>query len=78
MRNVARRHALTRDKHILKELDEFVDKDVDSIETNTIRMQEVDKEKENRREWVRRFGIESMIGLDRKRNRRRWNRRMKR
>jgi hypothetical protein len=28
-------------------------------------MQEVDKEKENRREWVRRFGIESMIGLDR-------------
>ena len=65
VRNVARRHALTRDKHILKELDEFVDKNVDSIETNTIRMQEVDKEKENRREWVRRFGIESMIGLDR-------------
>ena len=65
VRNVTRRREETREKHILKELDEFVDKNVDSIETNTIRMQEVDKEKENRREWVRRFGIESMIGLDR-------------
>ena len=65
VRNVTRRREETREKHILKELDEFVDKNVDSIETNTIRMQEVDKEKENRREWVRRFGIESIIGLDR-------------
>jgi len=55
----------TREENILRELDLFVDEDEDAIETNTIRAKEVDEEKENRVEWIRKFGIENsmmMIG----------------
>ena len=54
-----------REENILRELDAFVDKEEDAIETNTIRAKEVDEEKENRVEWIRKFGIENsmmMIG----------------
>lgn len=54
----------TREENILRELDLFVDGDEDAIETNTIRGKEVNEEKENRVEWMRKFGIENsmMIG----------------
>ena len=55
----------TREENILRELDLFVDADEDASETNTIRAKEVDEEKENRVEWIRKFGIENsmmMIG----------------
>ncbi|CAL6411703.1 unnamed protein product [Bathycoccus prasinos] len=53
-----------REENILRELDAFVDKEEDAIETNTIRAKEVNEEKENRVEWIRKFGIENsmMIG----------------
>ena len=51
----------TREENILRELDLFVDGDEDAIETNTIRGKEVNEEKENRVEWIRKFGIENSM-----------------
>ena len=51
----------TREENILRELDLFVDGDKDAIETNTIRGKEVNEEKENRVEWIRKFGIENSM-----------------
>ena len=51
----------TREENILRELDLFVDGDEDAIETNTIRGKEVKEEKENRVEWIRKFGIENSM-----------------
>jgi len=53
-----------RERNILRDLDAFVDRDERSIETNTIRMAQIDKEGDARREWIRRFGIQPMIGTD--------------
>ena len=50
-----------REENILRELDAFVDGDKDAIETNTIRAKEVNEEKENRVEWIRKFGIENSM-----------------
>ena len=50
-----------REENILRELDAFVDKEEDAIETNTIRAKEVNEEKENRVEWIRKFGIENSM-----------------
>ena len=53
-----------RERNILRELDAFVDRDESSIETNTIRLAQIDREGDARREWIRRFGIQPMIGTD--------------
>ena len=53
-----------RERNILRDLDAFVDRDESSIETNTIRLAQIDREGDARREWIRRFGIQPMIGTD--------------
>jgi len=65
VRNTVVSNQRKREENILRELDAFVDGDEASVETNTIRAKEVDEEKENRVEWIRKFGIENsmmMIG----------------
>ena len=64
VRNTVSTNQRKREENILRELDAFVDKEEDAIETNTIRAKEVNEEKENRVEWIRKFGIENsmMIG----------------
>ena len=61
VRNTVSNQRKTREENILRELDLFVDGDEDAIETNTIRGKEVNEEKENRVEWIRKFGIENSM-----------------
>lgn len=61
VRNTVSTNQRKREENILRELDAFVDEDEDAIETNTIRAKEVNEEKENRVEWIRKFGIENSM-----------------
>ena len=61
VRNTVSTNQRKREENILRELDAFVDKEEDAIETNTIRAKEVNEEKENRVEWIRKFGIENSM-----------------
>ena len=61
VRNTVVSNQRKREENILRELDAFVDKEEDAIETNTIRAKEVNEEKENRVAWIRKFGIENSM-----------------